>query len=172
MRFCSPYGPGAAALCAALFVAGCNRPVGSVTGKVTYQGKELKGGGVTFVSTEGQQSFAATITPEGTYKVPDLLGGDYKVCVDTSSLKPAKGGLSVPGAAAYQQPVVPKGAKTGPPPGAVLPEGYQASDPAAMAKNNSAKRYVAIPPKYAEAGTTDLTYTFKGGAETFDIDLK
>ncbi|MBN9319664.1 MAG: hypothetical protein J0I28_08280, partial [Caulobacterales bacterium] len=109
---------------------------------------------VTFVSTEGQQSFAATITPEGTYKVPDLLGGDYKVCVDTSSLKPAKGGLSVPGAAAYQQPVVPKGAKTGPPPGAVLPEGYQASDPAAMAKNNSAKRYVAIPPKYAEAGTT------------------
>lgn len=173
MRFRSPRGPVAVALFAAVLVAGCGRPVGSVTGTVTYQGKTLKGGGVTFVSTEGGRSFAATITAEGTYTVPDIVGGDYKVCVDTSSLKGATTTTtSIPGAAAHAQPVVPKGAKTAPPPGVAMPEGYGASDPNAMKSNAAAKRYVAIPPKYADVNATDLTYTFKGGAETFNIELK
>lgn len=155
---------GTALAVAALAAAGCGRPVGSLTGKVTYQGKALKGGNVTFVSTDGGQTFTGTITADGTYSVPQMTGGEFKVCVETTSVKPAGGPAA--------QPVIPKGAKTAPPPGANLPEGYTPSDPAAMAKAAADKRYVPIPPKYADPKDTDLTYSFKGGDQTFDIDLK
>jgi hypothetical protein len=78
--------------------------------------------------------------------VPDLLGGPYKVCVDTSSLKPPN---SSPG-----------GTKA------------QPGDMGAAALAANKRKYVAIPDKYAAPDTTDLTYTFPGGSETFDIDLK
>jgi hypothetical protein len=152
-----------------LVLVGCQRPVGSVSGKITYQGKVLKGGGVSFVSTDGGQSFAAGIAEDGTYKVPDLRGGAYKVCVETSSLKAASSGSPYAGVGG---PKKSKTEKAGPPPGANVPEGYTPSDPAAAAAVTSAKRYVAIPEKYSSPDTTDLTYEFKGGAETFDIDLK
>ncbi len=157
---------GAVALVAALLVAGCGRPVGTVTGKVTYLGKALKGGNVSFVSTEGGPSFASGISAEGTYRVPDIRGGAYKVCVETASLKPpppTPGVLGVPKAAL-------KGG--GAPPGVTVPEGYTPSDPAAMKAAGASKRYTEIPPKYAEPGTTDVEYTYTGGTQTFDIDLK
>ena len=157
---------------AVLLLAGCNRPVGSVSGKVMYQGKPLNGGSVSFVSTEGNRSYAAGIKEDGTYTVPDLLGGSYKVCVETSSLKPS--GHQIPGG--MGTPAIPKGAKTGAPADAPLPEGYipqaAGSDPAAAALASNKRKYVAIPEKYAKPDETDLAYTFKGGAETFDIELK
>lgn len=157
----------AVALVAALCVlAGCSRPVGSVSGKVTYNGKNLKGGGVTFMNTEGGQSFAAGIAEDGTYSIPNIAGGTYKITVDTSSLKPAQGG-------AYGGASMPKGAKgMGPPPGADVPEGYSPSSPAAAAAATNAKRYVEIPAKYADPNQTDLTFTFNGGSVTHDIELK
>src|SRR6185503_11534068 len=115
-----------------------------VSGKVTYQGKALKGGGVSFVSTDGGQSFAADIAEDGSFKVPDLKGGEYKVCVETASLK-GTGQASPYGAAGA--PKMPKGAKSGPPAGATVPEGYTPSDPAAAATANSIRRYVPIPDK-------------------------
>jgi hypothetical protein len=139
-----------------------------VTGKVTYQGKPLKGGSVSFVSTEGRQSFASGIDEDGTYLVPNLRGGSYKVCVETSSLKPAKEHSIY----TKMAPIVPKGAKTGPPADAQVPEGYTPSDPAAMAAMTAKKRYIPIPEHYADPELTDITYTFNGGAETFNIDLK
>jgi hypothetical protein len=154
----------------AVAFAGCSRPVGTVSGKVSHQGKALKGGSVSFVSSEGLRSFSAGIKSDGTYQIPDLIGGDYKVCVETESLKPARAGVpTYPGQAA--QPAVPKG-KGGPPPGAAVPEGYTPSDPASAAAANNAKRYVAIPAKYGDPKTTTLDYTFKGGTETHDIDLQ
>jgi len=161
--------------------------VGSVTGKVTSQGKALKGGSVCFVSTDGGVSFSAGIREDGTYTVPELQGGSYKVCVETSSQKPAQsgnqpnygssssakyGGGKAGSSTSGTPPLIPKGAKTGPPPDAAIPEGYTPSDPAAMASVAAGKRYVHIDEKYAKPDTTDITYTFKGGAETFDIDLK
>jgi hypothetical protein len=162
----------------AFLLAGCAKPVGSVTGKVTYQNKTLKGGSVSFVSTDGGQSFSSGIAEDGTYKVPNLQGGSYKVCVDTSSLLPPKTGNAPTMPKGYAPPGAtkvagsPKDQKSGPPPGADIPEGYKASSPAAMAANTTAKLYVAIPEKYSKPDSTDLTYTFKGGSETFDIDLK
>lgn len=151
-----------------LVVAGCNKPVGTVSGKVTYQGKALKGGGVTFVSTDGGRSFAGIIGPDGSYKVTEIVGGTYKVTVDNNSLK---GQERTGPATAAPPPLVPAGAKGGPPPGANLPAGYVASDPNAMKANAAGKNYVALPPKYLSADTTDITYEFKGD-DTFNVELK
>ncbi len=154
---------------ATLALTGCSKPVGTVSGKVIYQGKPLKGGSVSFVSTEGGQSFAAGLNDDGTYSIPKILGGAYKVCVETDSQKPAKDTAAVAGSS---QPVIPKGAKFEPPPGAAIPEGYTPSNPAAAAAAKAAKRYTPIPPHYADAEKTDITYTFTGGDQTFDIELK
>ncbi|MFO0796223.1 MAG: carboxypeptidase-like regulatory domain-containing protein [Gemmataceae bacterium] len=161
---------GAAFLFVAAFaVVGCGRPVGSVSGTVTYDGKALKGGGVAFVSTDGGESFAASITPEGTYKVPNIRGGSYKVTVDNTSLKSPDRGA---GGKVTPTVVVPPGAKFTPPPGANIPEGYTPSNPNAMKDLASGKNYVELPKKYLSADSTDLTFTFKGGDVTFPIDLK
>src|SRR5262245_30640892 len=105
-----------------LVVAGCNKPVGTVSGKVTYQGKALKGGGVTFVSADGGRSFVGAIGPDGSYKVPDIVAGTYKVTVDNNSLKGQEKTMG-PGGTAAPPPLVPAGAKGGAPAGANLPEG-------------------------------------------------
>lgn len=154
---------------ALLFLSGCGRPVGSVKGKITYQNKALKGGGVGFISTDGGQSFASGIHDDGTYSVPNLAGGAYKITIETESLK------GVQEAAGTMMPKgsgVPKGAKTGPPPGANVPEGYSPSDPAAAASATGLKRYVKIPLHYSDQEKTDLTFTFSGGDVTHDIELK
>lgn len=156
-------------MAALLCLAGCGRPVGSVKGKVTYQGKALKGGGVGFVSTDGGRSYGSGIGEDGSYTIPDLEGGSYKITVETESLRGAQGPTGTMGP---KTPSIPKGAKTGPPPGANVPEGYTPSDPAAAAAANGLKRYVKIPGHYAETDKTDLTFTFKGGDVTHDIDLK
>jgi hypothetical protein len=148
----------------AVLLTGCGRPVGSLSGKVTYQNKPLKGGSVAFVSTDGGRSFSAALSEEGVYTIPDLQGGEYKVCVETDSHKPPKqygGGFN-------DRP--PAKGKFGPPPGAPVPEGYTPSDPSAAAR--SGKNYVPIPPHYASPEKTDLTYKFDGGSETYNIDLK
>ena len=154
------------------FASGCSRPVGSVSGKVTYKDKSLKGGNVTFVSTDGGQSYSGVITEEGTYKVLNITGGSYKVCVETASLKPTrKGGGPRPqpkGSPKEQSITVPEGMK--------MPEGYHPSSPAdaslAAAAERSAKFYVEIPPNYADAAKTDLTRKVVGGEQTYDIELK
>lgn len=151
-----------------VLLPGCSRPTGSISGKVTYQGKPLKGGNVSFQSTEGRESFAATIGEDGTYSVPKIIGGSYKVCVETDSLKPSGG---APGMS--KGPSDPKDAKAGPPPGAQIPEGYKVDNTAMGARAaENRKRYVQIPPAYAKPETTDLAYEFKGGTETYDINLK
>jgi hypothetical protein len=149
-------------LVAAIGVAGCGKGVGTVSGKVSYQGKALKGGSVTFVSAEGGPSPGAQIKEDGTYTVPDVPGGKYKICVTTSFLKPEqKFGLG---------PTGPKIDPKAPPPAADLPP--TASSPRAAVEAHNLKRYVAIPDKYSKPEETDLEYTVTAGDQTHDIDLK
>lgn len=159
----------AAYLAAALALTGCGRSVGSVSGKVTHQGKELKGGSVSFVSTDGGQSFASGITEQGTYSVPNIHSGDYKVVVETSSLRSTPSGKPGP---AGRTPSAQAIKNAAPPKDAVIPEGYTPSSPADMAAVTMKKRYVEIPEKYEKAETTDLTFSANGSSQTFDIDLK
>lgn len=158
----TPRAGAALALVAILAVlsGGCGPRVGSISGKVTYNGKALKGGNVSFVS-DGGQSFASTIKEDGTYSIPDLKSGTYKVCVETESLKPPATQFGTAG-----------GKDTAKPGGSEVPEGYTPSGPPAALQAANAKKYVMIPRTYADPNSTDLTYEFKGGSDTHNIDLK
>ena len=153
---------------ALVVLAGCSpRPTGSVSGKVSHNGKLLKGGKVVFVGADGGQSVSSSINEDGTYLVQELPAGSYKICVDTSFLKGPSGpaGASAPGGVG-----APGGSKAPPSKGAggkVVEGSPTPSDPA-----QNAKKYVAIPDKYKDAATTDLLYKFDGGFQTYDIDLK
>jgi len=162
-------------LCAValLFVAlsGCGRSPGTVSGKVTYQGKNLKGGGVTFISAEGQPSGSAKINEDGTYEVRDIRSGKYRIAVETESLLPQRDANAQYGKGAVKAPA---GKNMGPPSDAQIPEGYKpssAADADATQKNN-AKRYVKIPPQYSKPDESGLEYTVVAGPQTYDIELK
>src|SRR5262245_47013894 len=91
----------------AVMTSGCGPGVGTVSGKVFYQGKVVKGGNVTFVSSEGRPSLSATINEDGSYSVPKITAGAVKICVDTKSVNPSAA----------------KGVKYSPPKGMKAPEG-------------------------------------------------
>ena len=137
---------------AAFGAAGCGAATGAVSGKVSYKDKLLKGGNVTFVSLEGKPSASTSIKEDGTYSIPNAPTGKVKICVETESLNPA-GKIKAP--------------RYSPPPGAQAPAGFDTGDPADMAK-----RFVAIPGRYANPDTTDLAYEVKGGSAEYNIELK
>jgi hypothetical protein len=138
-------------LLALLGLSGCG-DTATVSGKVFYKGVPLKGGNVTFVSTEGKPSVSASIKDDGSYTLEKVPAGTVTICVETESLNPAR----KTGARKYS-----------PPPGQKAPEGLESGNTA-----DTAKRYVWIPPQYADPAKSDLTYTVVGGSQTKDIELK
>ena len=179
---------------------GCSGGTGDVSGTVTFNGKPLQGGTVTFASADGGPNYTGIIKEDGTYTVSGVRSGPYKVCVETESLKakaagggppsggsgskggpPGKGGPpagSGPPGGSGPPDIVKAAAtgkiKAGPPGGSEEPEDVKAmrgKDGLAMRAEN-AKRYVAIPPQYGKPESTDLTFTAGKGAQTFDIALK
>jgi hypothetical protein len=163
-------------------VVGCGASVGDVSGKVTYKGNPLKGGIVTLINDEAKKSFTGTINEDGTFSLTKVTTGDYKVLVDTESLKPQVGGGSggppmgmppgAPGAggdiysAAKSGKIdVKAGGSSGPPPGVGYASGFDT-----MAAN--AAKYIKIPSKYSKQETTDLTIKVGRGSNTLNIDLK
>jgi hypothetical protein len=135
-----------------LGTAGCSKPVGSLSGKVTYKGKEVKGGNVIFLKADGQTVWAP-IKEDGTYSVDKIPAGPVKVGVETSSLKPK----NAPGQAPRRSNPAPADAQNQP---------KQMDDPVELAK-----RYVAIPDKYEDPKTSGKEYTVTPGKQTFDIPL-
>ncbi|AMV25650.1 hypothetical protein VT84_14730 [Gemmata sp. SH-PL17] len=161
-----------------LFFSGCGGGKQDMSGKVSYNGKALKGGFVTFVAAGEGPTFSATIQEDGTYTMPGVLAGEYKVCVETESLKGSKptgsAGMTSKGGAKGGGPENPlaKVKENKPPEGAGKDSGYTpGGPPAAMAAANAAK-YVQIPNEYSKAETTTLSVTVKSGQPTFDITLK
>jgi hypothetical protein len=142
-------------------IVGCGKQTGTVTGKVTYQGKILKGGTVTFQNTEsGERSFSSEIQEDGSYTVQDAFTGAYKVCVSTSALRPASGAFAAP--PTKQHPNKASDAD--------IPAG--GSNPRAQQEARNIKRYKQIPEDYSKPDKTDLSYTVVSGAQTHDIELK
>jgi hypothetical protein len=148
----------------ALFAAvGCGGSEGTLSGKVTYNGANLKGGTVLLVAEQGNDTFTGSIQEDGTYIIPHVRSGKYKVCVETASLK----GPSGPAGGYNMGPKGPAGKpKNEAPKGANVPEGYRMSDPAA----NKA-RFVEIPGTYGDPAQTSLRVEVKGGQQTHDIPL-
>src|SRR5262249_19088410 len=99
--------------------------------------------------------------------------GNYKVCVDTASLKSGGktsgahyGGKAGAAVAAGQKSKI----KNAPPPDAKVPEGYRTVDPFSGAEE-AAKPYVPIPPEYGKPEPTKLTFEIKGGIQQYNILL-
>jgi hypothetical protein len=139
-------------LLALVALTGCGGSTSTVKGKVSYNGKLLKGGNVTFISTtSGKPSVSAPIMEDGTYLATGVPTGKVKICVETLSLNPA-------------------GKRTFPnykPPGGQKAPGGLASSPEDMSK-----RYVEIPSAYSDADKTTLTCEVKGGTTEHNIELK
>jgi hypothetical protein len=148
-------------------ILACSPPTGSVSGKVTYKGQPLKGGYVAFINSSGGQTFSAPIQEDGSYQIPKITGGSYKVTVETESLKPQGETKGVPF----------KGvSKEGPPKEYLPPKlnlpvnpadyGYKMATP-----GGQLDRYVPIPRKYADPEQSGLKFDFRGGNQTYDINL-
>jgi hypothetical protein len=112
-----------------------------VTGKVTFKGKPLPGGSITFVAVKGGTATSGIIEESGDYKVSAPIG-EVKIQVDNRSLEKKKG-----------------------PTGPILKRPDQGEP------NTAKGTYVAIPEKYYTADDTPLTYTVKSGSQIHDISL-
>jgi hypothetical protein len=141
----------------AMVAAGCAPSKGSISGKVIYKETPLKGGNVTFISTDGKQTLSTPIKDDGTYSIENMPVGPVTITVETESLASAAQAATQAG----------KSHRNTPPPGSGAPPGYGGSDAA-----DFAKRYVKIPDNYANPDTSGLTYTVTPGSQTHDIELK
>jgi hypothetical protein len=157
-------------------LAGCGASPAKVSGKVTIKGQPLKGGFLSFVNkSSGGRHFAATIQKDGTYKIDDMLTGDYIVVVDTKSLLASNtsnakdmmakyaqmsGGKSAPASAK-------KGQKNEPPKDAKLPEGYEMTQMQPDLKS----MYTPIPDEYSDEKTSKLSITVQKGDQVHNFEL-
>jgi hypothetical protein len=139
----------------AFTAAGClgrSQPTGTVTGKVTYQGKPVPAGClVTFVSQQGVAALG-TVDASGQYQLriagkPDVPAREYNVSV------------TYPGAAGPEMTDEDE-------------RKYMAGDPATVAKFSRKAQSAPIPQKYADEFQSGLSYHVKEGPNTFDIDLR
>ena len=133
-----------------LSTAGCGSSTGKISGKVYYQNTLVTGGTVSFVSAD-KSSQMAEIKEDGSYTVPRVPVGEATICVETQSFKPPS--ISAPH---YQLP-----------PGVQGPGGYKPPDRAARAK-----RYVAIPDRYASPEQSGLKYTVNPGSQEYNIKME
>lgn len=138
------------ALGLSLATIGCGRSTGTISGKVYYKNAPLKGGNVTFLTKDKKISKLAEIKEDGSYDIERMPAGEAFIMVDTSALKPSQGMHM-----------------NAPPKGVEPPPGYESPN-----VKEDAKRYVPIPPQYADPDKSGLTYTITGGKQTHDINLQ
>ncbi len=141
----------------ALALAGCGgdglNHGGKLSGKVTLDGKPLKGGNVIVSSEDGKHSVQGFITGEGTYSVPEPPLGKVKIAVQTAHLR----GSFTP------KEGVPAGAGGK---GELGSRGMTLPDPKEIGLG-----FTAIPSKYEKPETSGLTTEIKGGDQTHNVEL-
>jgi hypothetical protein len=157
--------PGFRYVLAGLLLAGavgCNKK-GTVSGKVTYDGKPVLVGTVTF-HTEKRQVVAA-IDDNGVYTVTGVPLGEAKITVDTSTAE-----------ALRKAPAGPPG---GPPKDIKAPKDFQsqiekeggAANQQLKERAERARNTPDVPTAYTKPDTSGVTLTVKAGSQEFNIDL-
>ena len=140
-------------------VAGCAGTTARavVKGKVTIGEKNLTAGTVVFATKDNKASGTGNIDENGNYTVTDAPVGEVTVAVMVPKMGAMMGGK------------MPGGMMKGPPDGGMKgPDGGPGmAGPAAI----DPAKIVQIPAKYADAGTSGLTYKVERGDNTHNITL-
>jgi hypothetical protein len=130
-----------------LGLSGCGgQPTATITGEVTYKGKLVPSGRVTFYDAGGKVARESGIR-DGKYTITDFPVGEATITVQT--FRPSKGKVDRP-----------KGVNV------PVPGGGEGGE-AGTAKGE----YRAIPSRYGTREGTPLRYTVKPGEQTHDIPL-
>lgn len=124
-----------------LIVAGCGQRMGDITGTVSYKGKALPSGQVTFFGADKQVVGGSSIV-EGKYKVLKVPPGAVKITVRTPPPPPPAGQTPKQNAPQQREEGMPPPLES-----------------------------IAIPPKYSSPDQSGLTYEVKPGSQTHPIDL-
>jgi hypothetical protein len=136
-----------------MMLAGCGGGKGDVSGKVTYDGKPVLAGRVTFLCETGNKISVVGAIKDGVYTIASCPSGPVKISVETFPPARAANPDATP-------PGVPKGAMAGFKP----PENSEsfASPPG---------QYVQLPPRYTDPEKSGLAYTVTGGKQDHPLDL-
>ncbi len=143
------------AACLLCFVTGCGPRTGEVSGEVTFKGKPVPGGILTFrPADESQNSVSYELERDGKFKVV-LPVGDASICIDNREFEPRP--ATVPAT----------------PPGMNLPpdiiKGMQASS---KESSKVSDRWVKLPERYYQVETSNTKIAVKGGKQSDTIDFK
>lgn len=120
-----------------------------VSGMITYKGKPLPGGTITFY-TDGAGIYPLPIDPDGTYEGTGLPVGDLAVTIDTESAKAYGSAAAYGDGRGHQMQFSP------------APGGHE---------QTPRPQYVPIPKKYANLKTSGLSMTLQPGRNTKNFDL-
>jgi hypothetical protein len=131
---------------AALLAAGCGKTTAQVSGKVTYRGRPVTSGAVTFLGKDGKAGDTGQIQADGSYVVARAPVGPVTIAVVT------------PPPPDYSQ--------------AASQGGSLAADEEVKAGLARAARHVAVPAKYRNPQESGLTFEVRPGPNAHDIDLK
>jgi hypothetical protein len=136
-------------LCAGLFGCGGSDGVGQVEGKVSYQGKPILSGTVTFTSIDPKKpAGGGGINPDGTYFADGVPTGECKVTVTSPGAPAGSGGRGAGG------------------------RSRTAEKPAAAAAAGPAG-WFAIPDTLSDPTKSTIKKTIKSGKNTgIDIDFQ
>jgi hypothetical protein len=143
-----------------LFSLGCAKPTGDISGKVTYQGKPVAGGTITFLDAENKQVGSAILGADGEYSLLKVPAGPVKITVTTPTA-PSVGRRSQDSSS---QDKPDRRVKTPPP---------EANPNAPKWTGGPNKlRLVNVPAKYSKPDQSGLTYTVQPGQQEHNIDLQ
>jgi hypothetical protein len=154
-----------------VIMGGCSKPPASVTGIVTYKGKPLTSGSVTFFCDQDNTVVNAKIDSDGSYKTPATVPpGRARIAVVSAPEVNMPIGMSMraedmggPSGEKYTgNPALKKTAKPA----------STASTAAAAKKKPPEPKYVKIPETYADPDKSGLTYTVKSGKNVHDIEMQ
>jgi len=131
---------------------------GTVTGKVTLDGKPVTAGTVAFITADNRTG-SAQLDAQGKYTMKDAPVGEVTATVTSSKLN-------------IRTSAAPKGYVMKPPPGAA-PVGVKSPEEVGGKPDTATypKLYMPIPEKYAKPDTSGLKYTVNKGEQTIDIPL-
>lgn len=134
--------------------AGCGPSTGTVSGVVSYKGKPVPGGYLTFRPlAEGANSIPYTLERDGKFQV-ELPVGEVLVCIDNREFAPYPA-VTAPNLPGMKLP----------------PEVMQSLQQNARASSKASDRWVELPEKYFAMESSGLKFIVEGGEQTYNVDL-